>query len=304
MHGCGALLGRAKTDDGLRADERGLVGDGARGRQRGGDGLAALAVDMRHDMPAIRLEAVRGVVVEPAHHLAVDGNAVVVIDRDELAELLHAGEGGRLVRNALHHAAIAHEHIGVMIDDGVAGPVEGGRQRALGQRHSDRIGKSLAQWPRGGLDAEMHFALRVPRSLGAELPKILDFLHRQGIAGEMQHRVEQHRGVAVGEHESVAVHPCRIARIELKHVSPQDFGDVRHPHGRARMARIRLLDRIHGEGSNGVCKVAAGGHGELLNSTRQAAYCLRCAPCQQCRVISVALPARVVDLRRNAVTQL
>ena len=76
----------------------------------------------------------------------------------------------------------------------------------------------------------------------------------------MQHRIQQHGRVAVRQHESVTVPPVRIARIELKHVAPQHFGDVRHAHGRARMARIRLLDRIHGQGSNGVGKVAAGGH--------------------------------------------
>ncbi len=100
--------------------------------------------------------------------------------------------------NTLHHAAIADEHVGVMIDDGVAGPVERGGQRALRQRHAHRVGESLAQRPRGGLDPEMQLTLRVARRLGTELPKILDFVHRQGIAGEMQDRVEQHRCVAVG----------------------------------------------------------------------------------------------------------
>src|ERR1700675_2712273 len=37
--------------------------------------------------------------------------------------------------------------------------------------------------------------------------------------------------------------------------------------------------------------------------TRQAGHCLTCAPCQQCRVISVSKAELVVDLRRNAVTE-
>src|SRR5712692_11662362 len=73
--------------------------------------------------------------------------------------------------------------------------------------------------------------------------------------------------MAVRQHEAVAVPPARIAGIELKYMPPQHFGDVRHPHGGARMARIGLLDGIHRQGTNSVGKVAAGGHDELLYLT-------------------------------------
>jgi hypothetical protein len=132
-----------------------------------------------------------------------------------------------------------------MIDDGVAGTIECGGERTLGQCHADGVGKTLAQGPGGALDPEMHLALRMARRLRAELPEILDLVHRQGITGQVQHRIEEHRGVAVRQHETVAIPPGRIAGIELEDVAPQHFGDVRHPHGRARMARIGLLDGIH-----------------------------------------------------------
>ncbi len=154
-----------------------------------------------------------------------------------------------------------------MIDDGVAGPVEDGRERTLGQCHADGVGKPLAQRPGGGLYAQMHLALRVACRLGAELAKILDLVHRQGITGQVQHRVQQHRRMPIRQHEAVAVPPARIAGIELKYVPPQHLGDVRHPHGSARMARIGLLDGIHRQGTNSVGKVAAGGHDELLYLT-------------------------------------
>ena len=60
-----------------------------------------------------------------------------------------------------------------------------------------------------------------------ELPKLLDVVERDsGLAeplvfsihrfhaAEMQHRVEQHRSVAVGQHEAIAIGPDRIRRIE------------------------------------------------------------------------------------------
>ena len=48
---------------------------------------------------------------------AVDRNAVVVVERDQLAEAQRAGERAGLVRDAFHHAAVADEHVRVVIDD-------------------------------------------------------------------------------------------------------------------------------------------------------------------------------------------
>ncbi len=168
------------------------------------------------------------------------------------------------VRDAFHHAAVAEEYIRVMIDDRVARPIECRGERALRKRHADRIRKTLAERSGGGLDAEMHLAFRVPWCLRTELPKILHLLHRQGIAREMQHGIQQHGCVAVRQHESVAIPPARIPRIELKYVAPEHFGDIRHAHWGARVARIGLLDGIHRQGTNGIGKLAAGWHGRLL----------------------------------------
>ena len=67
------------------------------------------------------------------------------------------------------------------------------------------------------------------------------------VAEQMQHRIDQHRAVAGGEHEAVAVGPRRVGRIELEEAREQDRGDVGGAHGQAGMAGFRLFDRIHGE---------------------------------------------------------
>ena len=53
--------------------------------QRGVYCCEVMAVDIADDAPAIGLEACRRVVAEPALDVAVDGDAVVVVDDDELA---------------------------------------------------------------------------------------------------------------------------------------------------------------------------------------------------------------------------
>ena len=68
--------------------------------------------------------------------------------------------------------------------------------------------------------------------------------------GEMEQRVEQHRGMAGGEDEAVATRPDRIFRIEAQVALPERVGDRGHRHRRSRMSRIGLLHRIDGEGAD------------------------------------------------------
>jgi len=92
----------------------------------------------------------------------------------------------------------------------------------------------------------------------------------QVVAGQVQQRVLQHRAVTVGEHEAVAVGPPGVGRVVPEEIVPQHFGDVGHAHRHARVAGLGRLDGIHGKGSHGVGKFAAGGHGWLSG---QAAKC-------------------------------
>ena len=104
-----------------------------------------------------------------------------------------------------------------------------------------------------------------PAALRVELAEVLDVveLHRQlaerlvvGVdrlhAREVQQRVEQHRGVARGQHEAVAVGPDRVLGVEAQEPLPELVGDRRHRHRRARVARVRRLDRIDRQRSDRV----------------------------------------------------
>src|SRR5690606_29122638 len=79
VHAMGAAnVGRAEANDGLAADQRGLVGNAAGLFDRALDHLGIVAVDVAHYVPAVSLEAGRGIVGEPALDPAIDGNAVIV----------------------------------------------------------------------------------------------------------------------------------------------------------------------------------------------------------------------------------
>ena len=76
----------------------------------------------------------------------------------------------------------------------------------------------------------------------------VDFAH----AGQVDQRVEQHRGVAAGEDEAIAVRPERRGRVVAQVLRPQLIGDRRQGHRRAGMAAVGRLDGVHRQRADGV----------------------------------------------------
>jgi hypothetical protein len=93
-----------------------------------------------------------------------------------------------------------------------------------------------------------------------QLAEALELADRQVVAGEVQQRVHQHRRVAVGQHEAVAVGPVRVRRVVPQVAVPQRDGDVGHAHGRARVAGVRLLHGVHGQRADRVRHQGFVGH--------------------------------------------
>ena len=207
------LVRRAAADGRLAADQAGLVGDRLGGEYGKLDGVAVMAVYVGDDVPAVGLETLRRVVGEPAFDMAVDGDAIVVPEGDQLAQAKGAGERAGLVRDAFHQAAVAEKGVGVVIDDLVAGPVELGGQHLLGERHADRIGDALAERAGGRFDADCNAIFRVPGGLRVKLAEVLQVVDREIVAGQVEERIKQHRTVAVRQHEAIAVRPLRVGRV-------------------------------------------------------------------------------------------
>ena len=170
-----------------------------------------------------------------------------------------AGQRGGLGRDAFHHAAVAAQGVDVEVDQVLeAGPVEVGGHPAAGDGHADAGGHALAERAGGGLDAAGPAVLRVAGAAAVQLAEALDRLQRhrrlaQGLvvladrlhAGQVQQRVQQHRGVAGREHEAVAVGPDRVLRVEAQELLPQAVGHRRHGHRRARVPGVGRLHGVH-----------------------------------------------------------
>ncbi len=211
-----ALLVRcAEADDRFAANQRRTCAVRQRLLDGPRDRGAVVPIDAIDYLPAVCLESARGIVGKPPADLAVDRDLIVVIQTDELAEFQRAGERTGFVRYPLHQAAIAEEYPGPVIDDLVARTIERRGKHFLCERHADCVGYALPERPGRGLDRQVAFAFRVARSPVTELAEVPDFVDRQGITGQVQQAVKQHRAVTVRQHESIAVPPLGIPGVML-----------------------------------------------------------------------------------------
>ena len=272
-----ALVGRAEADGGAHGDDRGaLVRPG--GLDGGLDGGQVVAVRDALRVPAVGREA-RQHVLRPGHAgRPVELDVVVVVEHGQLAQAQMAGQAGCLRGDALLEVAIGADDPGPMIDDGVAGAVELLGQATLGDGHADGVAEALAERAGGGFHARRHAVLGVAWRARPELAEALQLIERKVVSGEVQHRVEQHAGVASAEHEAVAVEPIGSGRGVLQEARPQGVGHGRGAHRGTGMTAVGLLDAVDGEGPDGV-------DGQLLVDGRGVAGQDR-APC-------VSRPARV-----------
>ncbi|SYD71601.1 Uncharacterised protein [Klebsiella pneumoniae] len=188
---------RTETDDGLAHQQGRFVGDRPRFFYRAFDGVSVVTVHAAHHVPAVGFKAFGGVVGEPAFNVAVDGDAVVIIERHQFTQFQGTGQGAHFVRNAFHHAAVAHEGVGVVVDDIVSRTVELRRQGFLGDSHPDRVSDTLAQRTGGGFHACGVADFRVTRGFGVQLAEVFQLGYRQIVASEVQQAVNQHRTMAI-----------------------------------------------------------------------------------------------------------
>src|SRR3954468_10871118 len=117
--------------------------------------------------------------------------------------------------NAFHHAAIAEEYVGVVINYIMTIAIELCRKNFFSERHTDSVGDTLTKRTSGRFYTWGIAALRVAWRFRMQLTELLDVLNRQIVASQMQHRINQHRTVAIRQNKTVAIRPMRVSRVML-----------------------------------------------------------------------------------------
>ena len=227
-------------------------------------------------VPAIGFKALGRVVGEPAFHMAVDRDAVVVVQRHQFGQAQGARQGTGLVADALHQAAVAQEHIGHVVHDvqalAVFLAVELFGQHLFGQRHAHGVGDALAQGAGGGFHARGDVYFGVAGGFAVQLAELFQLVHGQVVACQVQQGINQHRAMAVGQHKTVAVGPLRVEWVVFQMPAPQHFGDVGHAHGGAGVAGLGGFDRVNGQHAHGVGHAAGHLEGGVICSSVHCAF--------------------------------
>ena len=118
-------------------DDRRLAGFGLGSGNRGDDLVVVVPVNLLH-MPAGSSKAPFYVLGPGKISLPFDGDAVAVVDIDQVAQFEVTGQSCRLVTDSLLQAAIASQGINIMVDRLEVGGIEAFGRHAGGDAHARR----------------------------------------------------------------------------------------------------------------------------------------------------------------------
>ena len=225
-------LGRAIALDRARDDHRRTVGSGL--------GLGVGAVDGR-DVVAVDLDRVPvagsrpvgvGAQVPAVHRLAALAEPVDVDDRHQVVQALLAGVLDGLPDRALGHLGVAAQR-----PHAIGQPVEVTRAQRDpgGDRHA------LAERAGGDVDPRQ-LGRRVALQAGAELAEGEQLLVGDRAGGD-EHRVDERRGVALGEDQVVVVGVLGVVVVVAQVTGHQDRHQVGRRHRRGGVPRLGGVGR-------------------------------------------------------------
>jgi hypothetical protein len=206
-------------------------------------------------MPPVGAVAGRGVLAQRDVGVVLDGDLVVVVEHDEVAELLGACQRRRFRRHSFLHVTVGGEHVDVVVERAAARGGVGIEQAALitrGHRHSDRRGQALTQRARGDFHAGGVAKLRVPRGLRTPGAQSFDVGELQPESPEVKLDVQRQAAVPARQHETVAAEPMRIAWVVAHHPLKQRVRQGSQAHRRAGMTVADLLHGVGGQYPDGV----------------------------------------------------
>jgi hypothetical protein len=181
--------------------------------------------------------------------VALDGDVVVVVDEDQVAQLLVARERGGLGGDALLQVAVRDDAPDGVVEGRLALRRLGVEQTALvagGHRHAHRVRDTLPERAGRGLHARGVPVLGVTRRLRTVRAERLQVVQSELVAGEEELGVKGQRGVAGGQDEPVAAGPLRVGGVVSHHL----LKDRVRRRGQAhRGARVAVSDLLHGVSS-------------------------------------------------------
>ena len=144
---CALLVGASLTNDGLTTDQRRTVSLRLSRAQRRLHRRRIVTVYRWYDMPAVGFKSTRCIVRKPTLHLAINRDAIVIVDRDQFAQTQRAGQRAGFVGYPLHQTAVSQKHPGVVVYNRMSLAIELCCQSSLSDGHPDCVCQPLPERP-------------------------------------------------------------------------------------------------------------------------------------------------------------
>lgn len=192
VHTTSTLQLGAITDSGGHLDDGRLVRNRFSLLNGSGDALKVVVTVLDpQGMPTIGLKALQHILSEGALGVTVyvvmlvyldggsvgsndeccltDGNMVVIVDGNQVAELQVASKTGSFTSNTLHSTSITEDSVCVVVEEVISGLVEDRSSVSLGDGKTDCVGETLAERSSGDLNAGSVVRLGVTRGKAIQL---------------------------------------------------------------------------------------------------------------------------------------
>ena len=144
-------------------------------------GKVVSVLDYFH-VPVHSVESFRNVLAERRILIAFYRYIVLIVNKNKLPELQRSRKTHCLVGYSLHKAAFAAKRVRIMVEYLITLSVERRRKHGFGYRHSDGVGYSLPQRPRGYVYALRYSVFRMTGSPASELSEPLHILDRYPVS--------------------------------------------------------------------------------------------------------------------------
>jgi hypothetical protein len=165
---------------------------------------------------------------------AVNLQAIVIDDSDEVIQVVVAGEHGRLPHLALLALAVAQQRV-----DAVAVT-----PALCGECHSNRGGDTLTERSGRHVDARRVIHIGMALQAAADTTERLELLlGKEPALGE--HGIERRSAVSLGEHKAIALGAARIRRVDIHFLKVEVGHNVGGAKRSARMPRLGGVNRSH-----------------------------------------------------------
>ena len=150
-----------------------------------------IAIFDRNRLEAEGSHACLNILREGDIRITLDGDFIGIIEDNQFGQAKRASQRERLRRDTFHHAAVATQREGVMVNDFVTRTVELSSQMCLSHCHTNSHTHTCAQRASRSFDTNRMTILWMSRRKRAVLTELFHIIQRQAITKEMKQRIKQ-----------------------------------------------------------------------------------------------------------------